>query len=403
MKKLVSVIIPSYNHERYIKDCVMSVLNQTYENIEVFVMDDCSTDNSQKVLKTIKDDRIKIFYSKKNKGTVRTVNELMKKCSGDYIAIIGSDDVWKPEKLEKQVNYLDKHKNIGAVFCLADIINEYGEKYVPDGGFNVDIFRPDNVSSGKRMRLFFDNSNHLCHSSSLIRKVVVDKIGLYDLTYRQLHDFEYWVRLVNEFNIYILNEKLLQYRRFKRGKTNLSNNSSNVLVRVANETNSIISWMFNHIKDELFIEGFKDLFVNKKSHTPEELLCEKYFILLKYNIIGVFNKQIAFSLIFNYPDKDVLFKTFENRFNYSIDNFYDETGKTYDVFNYDLVEGKECHTGRIIWDCKNHIKNQDNIINCLKDEVAILEQNIDLLKSSASWKITRPLRRIKGLIGNGRN
>lgn len=403
MKKLVSVIIPSYNHEKYISDCVLSVLNQTYKNLEVFVMDDCSTDNSFSILKKIKDERLKIFRSKKNKGTVRTINELTKKCNGEYVAIIGSDDIWKKDKIEKQVDYLDKHDDVGAVFCLADIINEQGKKYVPDGGFNVDIFKYENVSSGKRMRLFFEIGNHLCHSSSLIRKSVVDKIGFYDLAYRQLHDFEYWVRLVNEFNIYILDDKLLQYRRFKKGKTNLSNNSSKVLVRVANETSSIIYWMFNNIKDELFIDGFNDLFVNIKSHTPEELLCEKYFILLKYNIMGVINKQVAFSLIFNYWDKERLFKTFENKFNYSVDDFYAETGKTYDVFNFDLIEGKDCHTGRIINDCKNHIKNQDNIIKFLKNETTILEQNIDLLKSSASWKITKPLRIIKGLIKNGKN
>ena len=202
MKKLVSVIIPSYNHEKYISDCVLSVLNQTYKNLEVFVMDDCSTDNSFSILKKIKDERLKIFRSKKNKGTVRTINELTKKCNGEYVAIIGSDDIWKKDKIEKQVDYLDKHDDVGAVFCLADIINEQGKKYVPDGGFNVDIFKYENVSSGKRMRLFFEIGNHLCHSSSLIRKSVVDKIGFYDLAYRQLHDFEYWVRLVNEFNIY---------------------------------------------------------------------------------------------------------------------------------------------------------------------------------------------------------
>lgn len=403
MKKLVSVIIPSYNHAKYIGDCVTSVLNQTYENLEVFVMDDCSTDNSVDVLKKIKDKRLKIFYSKTNNGTVRTINELTKKCTGDYIAIIGSDDIWKKDKIEKQVDYLEKNNDVGAVFCLADIIDEHGKKYVPDGGFNVDIFKSENVSSSKRMRLFFEIGNHLCHSSSLIRKSVVDKIGFYDLTYRQLHDFEYWVRLVNEFNIYVLDDKLLQYRRFKKGKTNLSNNSSKVLVRVANETNSIINWMFNNIKDELFIDGFKDLFVNIKSQTAEELLCEKYFILLKYDIMGVINKQVAFSLIYNYRDKEKLFKIFENKFNYLLDDFYAETGKTYDLFNFDLVEGKDCHTGRIINDCKNHIKNQDNIIKFLKDKTTILEHNIDLLKSSTSWKITKPLRIIKGLIRYEKN
>ena len=400
MKKLVSVIIPSYNHEKYIRECVLSVLNQTYKNLEVFVMDDNSTDDSPNVLKKIKDSRLKVFYSKKNEGTVRTINKLMNKCNGEYIAITGSDDVWVEDKIEKQVNYLNNNKDVGAVFSIAEIIDENNNIYEDDDSFNHDIFKCYNVSSGQCMRIFFENGNHLCHSSSLIRSDVVKKIGLYNIVYRQLHDFDYWVRLINQFKIYIMDEKLVRYRRFKNSKKNLSNNTCESMIRLVNENNEIINWMFENINDDVFIDGFKDLFVNKNSHTFEELLCEKYFILLNYKFMGVVNKQLAFSLIFRYPNQDRLFSVLEKKFNYSLTHFYNDTGKTYDVFNYDAVNDCNSYSGKVIKSNNETIEKQANIINVCNDKINALEYNIGILKSSTSWKITKPLRWFRRLVRN---
>ena len=403
MKDLVSVIIPSYNHERYIKDSIMSVLKQTYKNLEVFIMDDCSTDNSQTIIKKLKDPRLKIFCSKKNKGTVRTINELTNKCHGKYIGIIGSDDIWKEDKIEKQVEYLENHLDIGASFTSAEIIDEDGNLYVDDDAFNQNIFKIENMKRSERMRLFFEKGNHLCHSSSLIRKEVIDEIGLYDITYRQFHDFDYWVRLLNKYNIYIHNDKLVKYRRFKNSKQNLSNNSFESMIRVVNENNAIINWMFNNINDNLFKEGFNDLFVNKKSNTSEELICEKYFILLNYRIVGANNKQLAFNLVFNYPDKDILFDLLEKKYNYSLNDFYNDTGEAFDVFNYDFLINSISDVGVRIRQDKKIIEEKSSIIDISNDKINVLETNLCMLKKSLSWRITKPLRKIKGMIKNEKN
>lgn len=400
MEDLVSVVIPSYNHEKYIKECVLSVLNQTYKNLEVFVMDDNSTDDSAKILKRIKDSRLKVFCSKKNQGTVRTVNKLMNMCKGEYIAVIGSDDVWMEDKIEKQVNYLKSNKNIGAVFSDAEIIDENNNLYKDDDSFDHDVFNCDNVSSGERMRIFFEKGNHLCHSSSLIRSDVVKEIGLYNVVYRQLHDFDYWVRLINNFNIYILGEKLVKYRRFKNSKKNLSNNSCESMIRVVNENNEIIRWMFDNINDDVFIDGFKDLFVNNNSHSFEELFCEKYFILLNYTFMGVVNKQLAFSFLFRCTNQDRIFELLEKKFNYSLVDFYNDTGETYDVFNYNIVNDYKSSNGEAIHSRDDIIEKQTNIINMYNDKIDNLEYNISVLKNSISWKITKPVRWIRGLIKN---
>lgn len=403
MKNLVSVIIPSYNHEKYIEKCIMSVINQTYKNLEILVMDDNSKDNSAKILKNIKDSRLKVYYSNKNKGIVRTINELTKKCKGKYVAIIGSDDIWKKNKISKQISYLEKNPEIGAVFTAAEIIDENGKLYENDEFFSDNVFCNNNMTRGKRMKLFFEKGNHLCHSSSVIRMSVIKNIGLYDMAYRQLHDYEYWVRLINEYDIYILNEKLVKYRRFKNSEQNLSNNSFESIIRVINENNSIISWMFDNIKKEIFIEGFSNMFVNKNSNSAIELLCEKYFILLNYKILDVVNKQLAYSLIYNYKNKEKIFDVFEKKYNYTLNDFYNNTGKTYDVFNFKYIYDCSSDNGKIIIENSKKIAEQEKKIIVYEDKINVLESNLDMLKRSLSWKITKPLRKIKGMIRSEKN
>src|SRR3989344_656448 len=122
----VSVIIPSYNHVRYIKAAIESVLEQTLHDFEIVICDDGSTDNTVNEIKKISDKRIKLFTFVKNRGTSATINECLQHTSGEYIAHLNSDDRLLPNKLKKQVTYLDTHSKIGGVFSYADLIDENG-------------------------------------------------------------------------------------------------------------------------------------------------------------------------------------------------------------------------------------------------------------------------------------
>ena len=105
MKK-VSVIIPVYNSEKYIKECIDSVLNQTYKNLEVIIVNDNSTDSSMSVIKSYKDKRIKIINSKKNCGVSLSRNKGVNAATGDFICFLDSDDYWVIDKIEKQVKFI---------------------------------------------------------------------------------------------------------------------------------------------------------------------------------------------------------------------------------------------------------------------------------------------------------
>ena len=112
MNKKVSIIIPNYNSEKFIEDSINSVISQTYDNWEMIIVDDCSSDNSQHKILSLanKDTRIKTILLKKNVGAAEARNIALRKANGNYIAFLDSDDLWNNEKLEKQINFMIKNR-----------------------------------------------------------------------------------------------------------------------------------------------------------------------------------------------------------------------------------------------------------------------------------------------------
>lgn len=109
---LVSIIMPSWNTDRFIAETIQSVLDQTYQNWELLIVDDCSTDNTDKVVESFKDERIKYFHNEKNSGAALTRNRAMREAQGEWIAFLDSDDLWMPEKLEKQISFMQKNNYV---------------------------------------------------------------------------------------------------------------------------------------------------------------------------------------------------------------------------------------------------------------------------------------------------
>ena len=109
MSDLVSIIMPSYNTGKFIKETINSVLNQTYNNWELIIVDDCSTDDTEKIVNTIKDNRIKFLKNNTNSGAAISRNRAIKEAKGKWIAFLDSDDLWKKEKIEKQIRFMKEN------------------------------------------------------------------------------------------------------------------------------------------------------------------------------------------------------------------------------------------------------------------------------------------------------
>ena len=118
MNDLVSIIMPSYNTEQYIAETIQSVINQTYQNWELIIVDDCSTDNTDTVVGKIKDSRIRYLKNEKNSGAAVSRNKALREANGRWVAFLDSDDLWKPEKLEKQISFMMKKKCVVVMIAV---------------------------------------------------------------------------------------------------------------------------------------------------------------------------------------------------------------------------------------------------------------------------------------------
>ena len=120
----ISIVTASYNYENYIKESIQSVLNQTYEDWELIIVDDCSTDNSVNVIKSFQDDRIKLFINKQNLGLAKTLELGIKRATGDWIIFLESDDLITPDYIAKKIQVILNNKNINLVFNDCDFFGD---------------------------------------------------------------------------------------------------------------------------------------------------------------------------------------------------------------------------------------------------------------------------------------
>ena len=275
--KLVSVCINAYNSEKYISDTIKSVIDQTYKNLQIIVIDDCSTDNTYNILKSFDDPRLEIYRLPYNCHISNACNEGFKYVKGKYVAHLDSDDLWVPEKIEKQVEFLENNKEYGACFTYAEIIDENGQLADESGDYLRDIYAFQNCTQTDMYRYFYDNSNRLCHPSSLIRTDIIEKLGKHDVTMLYLHDFDYWMRLVTCCHIYILPECLTLVRR--HGDNNSKMNASK-WIALSTETMRLLYKSINLCPDNLFIEAFSDKLKFCGEHSHDEVELEKAFLLL---------------------------------------------------------------------------------------------------------------------------
>lgn len=209
----VSIWLTSYNHGELLRESIESVLCQTYQDYELVIVDDCSTDNSRDIIREYagKDSRIRTVFHEKNIGHSGLKEEL-DHFAGEYVAILCGDDKWKEDKLEKQMEVLEHHDNITACFTGVQAIDLDGKAYT-GGQAGAKVFKAENRTRYEWLRYFFYHSNCLCHPSLVIRKSAykefdILKVGL--LT--SLPDFYEWVKLCFHADIYVIPEELTLFR-----------------------------------------------------------------------------------------------------------------------------------------------------------------------------------------------
>jgi glycosyltransferase involved in cell wall biosynthesis len=186
-KPKVSVIMSVYNGARYLREAVESILNQTFSELEFIIINDGSTDNTSKILKSYNDPRIKIINNRKNIGLTKSLNQGLRLARGEYIARMDADDVSLPKRLAKQVRYLQHHKNVGLLGTAYDVLDAQGQR--------IATHRHPLTDTEIRWKMLFHNA--FCHTSVMFRKDLFDARKLYydeNLSYSQ--DYDLWGKLL---------------------------------------------------------------------------------------------------------------------------------------------------------------------------------------------------------------
>jgi glycosyltransferase involved in cell wall biosynthesis len=208
MEPKVSVIIPCYNYADFLKICLESVLNQTFQDFEVIIVDDASTDYTAEIVLSYKDHRIKYIRHERNLGPSAAFNTGINLSQGKYIAIIGADDIMKPENLSEKVKILENYPEIGLVHSNAEIIDETGQVI----GLARKLIAPNKVEIEKKLfdRLLY--GNFIIASSVVARRDCYQKVGAYDTNLRHAEDWDMWLRLAYHYDFGYINSPLIQYR-----------------------------------------------------------------------------------------------------------------------------------------------------------------------------------------------
>lgn len=211
MQPKVSVIIPAYNSALFIAATIRSVLDQTYGNYEVIIVDDGSTDDTLQVLNTFVpsscdfvEKPIRVF-SKSNGGPASARNLAIRNSTGKYIAFLDGDDLWTPDKLAEQVAFLEQHSEVGMTFAEAIVFTERnGQKE----------FREKIGYTGETSFCHLLLGDHIPNSTVMIRRECVDKIGLLNESSElvAVEDYEYWLRLARSFPIKGIAKPMAYYR-----------------------------------------------------------------------------------------------------------------------------------------------------------------------------------------------
>ena len=240
-EELVSIIMPSYNTGKFIKETINSVIAQTYSNWELIIVDDCSTDNTDEIVKSINDNRIIYLKNETNSGAAISRNKALREAKGRWIAFLDSDDLWKNDKLEKQIKFMKENN------CYFSYTNY------------IEIDENGNIN-GKRVtgpkKITKTGMFNYCWPGCLTVMYDANKIGLIQIEdIKKNNDYAMWLKVCKKADCYLLSEDLAMYRK---GSGSISNHSYMSLIkwhyklyREAEHQNIIYS-LFNTCRNIMF-------------------------------------------------------------------------------------------------------------------------------------------------------
>lgn len=206
----VSVIMATYNGEKTVRESIDSILAQTHQDLELIVVDDGSTDNTVAVVKAISDERLVLLQQQNSGSPASPRNSGIKRATGDFVAFCDQDDLWYPEKLERQLavcEHVEHIGDIGVVFSSADLIDDSGK--IIDGNITkLAGFLPATEARKKMLE-----GDYIIACSAMVPKRVFDEVGPLDEKLVGVDDYDLWLRITENYGVLAITEKLCAWRQ----------------------------------------------------------------------------------------------------------------------------------------------------------------------------------------------
>lgn len=209
MCDLVSIVMPSYNTAKYIADSIQSVINQTYSNWELLIVDDCSTDNTEEIVASFNDERIRFIKKDKNSGAADSRNVALRAAVGKWIAFLDSDDTWEREKLEKQIRFME-NGNYHFSYTRYEEINEDSEP------LGIVVSGPSKITKIGMYNYCWPGCLTVMYDAEYVGLIQIEDI-------KKNNDYAMWLKVCKKANCYLLDETLAKYRRGRTGSISSHN------------------------------------------------------------------------------------------------------------------------------------------------------------------------------------
>jgi len=253
----VTVLMPVYNGEKYLREAIESILNQTFTDFEFLIVNDGSTDKSEEIINSYKDSRIRLVNNEMNKGVVFSLNKGLDLAKGKYVVRMDNDDISLPKRLETQVEFMKKHPEIGVAGAWAKTIGNKNKKYIKTY-FNIEKIKAN---------LLFGTS--VIHPSVIIDKERINKYNLrYSENCRYAEDYDLWSRSIKYFSITNINKVLLLYR----------DHDSNLSKIVSKENiQTSVQIRKKQLKENLDIDpSNEDMIIHQSIYRPKNINLQDY-------------------------------------------------------------------------------------------------------------------------------
>lgn len=288
LNKKLTVLMPVYNGAIYLHESIKSILNQSYSTFDLLIINDCSTDNSEEVISLFKDERIKYIRNERNLGLVGTLNKGINLISSEYIARMDQDDICKNDRLLKQIEFMDRNREISICGSWINFFGEVDKEYV---------YKYPLINEEINVAMLF--GSQLAHPSIIIRTEDLKKNNLlYDENYRNIEDYELWGRCIGKIKFANIGNILLNYRVLKNSMSNLADkNKTEKYIKQKEIYKTILNNLNLNLEDEFYMLHNKIVFGEKIKEIRELEMIEKW-------LLSILDKNREYSFF----DKDILEK-----------------------------------------------------------------------------------------------